>query len=133
VHHEKIAFTAFFPAQWRPPQVSNTIGRKSTLLRPNYSALSRFFVSSCAEKRSGAAAQGPAAGRNWVQNGQIQRSCLPSHALSRISAFAGCMVSGSPPPRVITSGGCLFASGLASAIECKERPRRKATYSLSLA
>jgi len=70
VHLAKIAFTTSSPAPWRPPQVSNTIEKKSTPIRPHESAhLSVPLFPLVLEERGGAAVQGPAGGRIRVDNG----------------------------------------------------------------
>jgi len=58
--------------------MSNTIGEKSTPIRPHESALSQFFCSPLPlEERSEAAAQGSAGGRIGVDNGQVHREVPP--------------------------------------------------------
>jgi len=43
VQRAKVAIITAFPAPWRRPQVSNTIGEKSTNIRPKDSSPSRLF------------------------------------------------------------------------------------------
>jgi len=68
VHLAKIAFTTSYPAMWRPPRVSSTIGEKSTPIRPHESALSRFFCSPLSLRNVAALPRRgrPVAGFGWT-------------------------------------------------------------------
>jgi len=88
VHRVNIAFTTFFPAPWRPRQVSNTIGEKSNPIRQQESALSRHFCSPLSFKMEAALPRKglPVTGFGWTIVRCTARSRLPSHAFSRMSA-----------------------------------------------
>jgi len=88
VHRAKIVFTTSFPTPWRPPQVSNTIGEKSTPIRPHKSALYRFFCSPLSLRNVAALPRRGwlVAGLGWTMVRSTVRSRLPSHAFGRMSA-----------------------------------------------
>jgi len=68
--------------------VSNTIGEKSTPIRPHDSALSRHFCSPLSLKKVAALPRKglPAIGFGWTMVRSTARSRLPSHAFNRMSA-----------------------------------------------
>jgi len=88
VYRVNIAFTTFFQAPWRPPHVSNTIGERSTPIRPQESALSRYFNSSLSFKKVAALPlKGlPVTGFGWTIVRSTARSRLPFQAFNRMSA-----------------------------------------------
>jgi len=79
VHRANTAFTTSFPVQWRPRHVSNTIGEKSTPIRPHDSALSRHFCSPLSVRKVAALPRSglPVTGFRWTIVSSTARSRPP--------------------------------------------------------
>jgi len=70
-HWPNIAVSTTFPAPWKPPQVSNTMGEKSTPIRPQESALSLHFSPLVVQEGGCATPPGPTSDRVWVEYHQV--------------------------------------------------------------
>jgi len=80
VHRANIALAATFPVPWSPPppQVSNTMGEKSTPIRPEgFGAFPTLLLPLVFKEGGGAAPQGSPGDWVRVDNGQVHREVPP--------------------------------------------------------